>query len=135
MRRRETLAALLALCAGAPLGLRAQARVRQIGFLGPLSAAEAAALKEVFLQGMREQGYTTGKDFVLVERYADRQYERLAGMAAELVQLKVDLSFASTLQAVGAAQKATSSIPIVFVAVSDPVKLGFADSVPRPGRC
>ena len=134
MKRRDALAALLALSAASPLRGRAQAKVWRIGLLSALSGPKSEPYKEVFLQGMREVGYAGGKDFVLVERYADGMNDRLPGLAAELVQAKVDLIFTSTLQAVSAAQQATASIPIVFVAVSDPVKLGFADSLARPGR-
>ena len=134
MRRRDALVGLLALAAASPLRARAQAKVRRIGLLSALSGPKSELYKDAFLQGMREAGYASGKDFVLVERYADGMNDRLPGLAAELVQAKVDLIFTSTLQAVSAAQQATASIPIVFVAVSDPVKLGFADSLARPGR-
>jgi putative ABC transport system substrate-binding protein len=122
--------ALLAL----PTAASAQAKVWRIAFLSPLSAAEGEPLKGEFLRGLLELGYGSGKDFVLVERYAGGKTDRLAGLAAELVQLNVDLIFTTTVQAVSAAQQATAGIPIVFVAVSDPVKAGFADSVARPGR-
>ncbi|MGH9576118.1 MAG: ABC transporter substrate-binding protein, partial [Terriglobales bacterium] len=108
-------------------------RVWRVGFLSALSHQQTEPFKESFLRGMVELGAARGKDFVLVERYADKE-EQLGGLAAELVQLKVDLIFTSTVQAVSAAQRATASIPIVFVAVSDPVKAGFADNVARPGR-
>ncbi|MEO8145543.1 MAG: ABC transporter substrate-binding protein [Betaproteobacteria bacterium] len=109
-------------------------KVRQIGILGPLSAREGEAFMAVFVKGMHELGHERGKDFVLVERYADGKNDLLPALAAELVRLKVDVIFTSTVQAVSAAQKATASIPIVFVAVADPVRMGFADSVARPGR-
>ena len=117
-----------------PGALRAQATVWRIGFLGPLSGAISQPYRDAFLQGMRELGYAAEKNFLLIERYADGKADALHGLAAELVQLKVDLIFTSTVQAVSAAHRATASIPIVFVAVSDPVKLGIADSVARPGR-
>jgi putative tryptophan/tyrosine transport system substrate-binding protein len=133
MRRRDLLIAAVAMLA-LPSPAGAQAKVWRIAFLSPLSGPEGESLKGAFLRGMLELGYASGKNFVLVERYADGKNDRLAGLAAELVQLNVDLIFAPTVQAVSAAQQATTSIPIVFVAVSDPVKSGFADTVARPAR-
>ena len=133
MDRRKFIAAIGGALA-CPGKLRAQATVWRIGLLSALSGANSQPYREAFVQGMRELGFVSEKNFLLIERYADGKADRLPGLAAELVQLKVDLIFTSTVQAVSAAQRATASIPIVFVAVSDPVKLGIADSVARPGR-
>lgn len=132
MDRRRFVAAIGGALA-APL-VWAQAKVWRIGFLSALSASEGEPYKTALLRGMLDLGYASGRDFVAIDRYADGRNERLPGLAADLVQIKVDLIFASTVQAVRAAQQATASIPIVFVAVSDPVKAGFADSVARPSR-
>jgi putative tryptophan/tyrosine transport system substrate-binding protein len=91
-------------------------------------------MRPVFLQAMREVGYVDGKDFVLVERIADGKIERLPALAAELVKLRVDLILAAPTIAAQAAQRATSTIPIVFERVADPVGAGLADSVAHPGR-
>lgn len=131
-RRRQFLIAASALLV-APLA-RAQTKVWRIGVLSALSATEAEPFRAAFQRGMLDLGYVGAKDFLTVERYAEGRSDRLPGLAADLVQIRVDLIFASTVQAVRAAQQATASIPIVFVAVSDPVKAGFADSVARPSR-
>ena len=83
---------------------------------------------------MRELGYAEGKNFTIQWRFADGIYERLPGLAAELVQSKVDVIVAGTTLSVQAAYQATIAIPIVMVAVPDPVGEGFATSLSRPGR-
>ena len=83
---------------------------------------------------MRDLGYVEGRGFTVVERFADGRNERLPALAVELVKLRVDLILASSTNAVRAAQAATSTIPIVFESVADPVVAGFANSVNRPGR-
>jgi putative tryptophan/tyrosine transport system substrate-binding protein len=79
-------------------------------------------------------GYVKGKDFVIVVRAADGKWDRFAAFAKEMVDRKVDLILAESSNAVSAAQRATATIPIVFVGVSDPVADGFADSLSQPGR-
>jgi ABC-type uncharacterized transport system, periplasmic component len=83
---------------------------------------------------MLDLHYVNGKHFLMVERLANGKNERLPGLAEELVNLKVDLILASTTNAAAAARDATSSIPIVFFDVSDPVRAGFVESLGRPGR-
>ena len=82
---------------------------------------------------MRELGYVEGKNLVIEWRFADGQYERLPGLAAELVQLKVDVIVAGGPPAIIAAQKATTTIPIVMVTSIDPVDAGFVKSLAHPG--
>jgi putative ABC transport system substrate-binding protein len=86
-----------------------------------------------FLQGMRELGYVEGKDFVVEWRFAEGQYDRLSGYARELVRLEVDVIVAFNTRAAIEAQRATSTIPIVFAAISDPVGSGLVASLGRPG--
>ncbi|MGQ0524833.1 MAG: ABC transporter substrate-binding protein [Betaproteobacteria bacterium] len=86
-----------------------------------------------FLRGMRELGYVEGKNIALEWRFADGKVERLPALAAELVQLKVDVIVTFGTQAVSAARKATATIPIVAAAFGDPVANGFAASLSRPG--
>jgi len=124
---------------GVPLALlaahaNAQPAPKVIGVLSPYAGADVQATLAVFRQAMRDLGYGEGRSFTLVERFADGRYDRLASLAAELVKLRVDLILASTTNAVKAAQAATSTIPIVFESVADPVLAGFADSVNRPGH-
>ncbi|MDQ6640600.1 MAG: ABC transporter substrate-binding protein [Pseudomonadota bacterium] len=113
---------------------RAQPSPKVIGFLSPYSSPDAEATLSVFRQAMRDLGYVEGKNFVLAVRSANGKNERLLALAAELVQLRVDLILASTTNAVKAAQAATSAIPIVFESVADPVTAGFAESISHPGH-
>src|SRR5262249_29477832 len=86
-----------------------------------------------FLEGMRELGYTEGRDFDLVFRFADGHNDRLPRLAAELVQLNPDIFFAgATAQAV-VVKKITTTIPIVVAALADPVGLGLITSEAHPG--
>ena len=82
---------------------------------------------------MRDLGYVEGKNLAIEWRFAEGEYERLPGMAAELVQLKVDVIMALGPPAIVAAQKATTTIPIVVVTSVDPVGAGFVKSLARPG--
>ena len=83
---------------------------------------------------MRQLGYVKGTHYVTVERMAEGHNERLRSLAEELVRLKVDVILAAPTNAVAEAQRATSSIPIVFGFVSDPVGSGFATTLAHPGR-
>ena len=111
-----------------------QERPRIIGSLSPYSRAEIEPGREIFDRAMLDLGYVKGKHFLVIERMAEGSNERLHGLAEELVKLGADLIVASTTNAAAAARDATSSIPIVFFDVSDPVKAGFVESLGRPGR-
>ena len=82
---------------------------------------------------MRELGYVEGKNFMIESRFADGKYERLPALAAELVQLRVDVIVAFGTPPIQAAQRATTTIPIVMVASGDPVASGFVASLSHPG--
>ena len=86
-----------------------------------------------FRQGMRELGYVEGKNLVIEWRSAEGRAERLPELAAELVRLKVDILVTAAQGASLAAQKATATIPIVVMLVADPVGVGLAKSLARPG--
>ncbi|MBA3506101.1 MAG: ABC transporter substrate-binding protein [Betaproteobacteria bacterium] len=131
--RRNLLLALGAGALTAPLASFAQnqPKVWQIGFLVADSAS--TRLYDSFRQGMRDLGYVEGKTCVIRWRSADGKYERLPGLAEELVRLKVDVIVAGTTLSVQAAKKATTSVPIVMVAIPDPIGEGFAASLSRPG--
>jgi putative tryptophan/tyrosine transport system substrate-binding protein len=86
-----------------------------------------------FLQGLRELGYVEGRNLVIEYRYADWKPERFSTLAAELVTLKVDVIVAPNTRTAIAARQATSTLPIVFVSVSDPVGSGLVASLARPG--
>ena len=85
-------------------------------------------------QGLREHGYTEGRDYVLEGRYADDDAARLPALAAELVRAGVDVIISPGTQMTLAAQKATSTIPIVVLLDADPVANGIAVSLARPGK-
>ena len=110
-------------------------KVWRIGFLIP--RARPVSIDADFLggfpQGMRELGYVEGRNLLIEWRFAGGDPARLPGLAAELVQLKVDLILAVGAQAIGAAQKATSTIPIVMGIAGDPVSDGFVKTLGRPG--
>lgn len=131
--RREVLLALGAGALTAPLGSLAQdqPKVWQIGFLAADSAS--TRLYDSFRQGMRERGYVEGKTCDIHPRFAEGRYERLPGLAAELVRSKVDVIVAGTPLSAQAAKKATTSVPIVMVDIPDPIGEGFATSLSRPG--
>jgi ABC-type uncharacterized transport system, periplasmic component len=120
------------------IGMRRRAlgedRPKVIGVLNPYSSTEDKPFREIFSRSMLDLGYVNGKHFVVVERLGDGQNDRLRGLAEELVKLRVDVIVASTTNAAAAARDATSSIPIVFLDVSDPVRAGFVESLGRPGR-
>ena len=132
--RRKFLVALSASALAAPLACFAQPRstVARIGLLEANSAS--IKLREALIAGLRELGYVEGKSIIIEDRGAEGKYERLPGLAAELVQMKVDVIVASTPSAVHAAQQATTTIPIVTVRIGDPVGAGFVTSLARPGR-
>src|SRR5262249_56099283 len=84
-------------------------------------------------QGLNQEGYGGGQNLVIEYRAADGRFDRLAGLASELAQLKVDLIVATATPAGRAAQQATSTIPIVVTAMGDPVQDGLVASLAHPG--
>jgi putative ABC transport system substrate-binding protein len=118
----------------APLAAEAQqaTKVARIGYLSPNLAA-SPHLREAFLQGLRDLGYVEGRNVVIEIRSAEGKFERLPALAAELVALKVDVILATGTPASLAAEHATRTLPIVFVAAADPVTSGFVTSLARPG--
>ena len=110
---------------------QSQRRVWRIGFLAADSSS--TRINAGFREGMRELGLVEGRDFSVHWRFADGRYERLPALAAELVRLNVDVIVAATTLSVQAARLATKTIPIVMVAVPDPIGEGFAAGLSRPG--
>jgi putative ABC transport system substrate-binding protein len=134
--RRQLLLALGALALGAaPHSARAQPapRVARIGFLSFLSAPLITPVgSDPFRAGLRDLGYVEGRNIQIEFRYADGDNDRLAGLVAELVALNVDV-IVSYATGVGAARRATATIPIVMANGGDPVAAGFAASLAHPG--
>jgi putative ABC transport system substrate-binding protein len=90
-------------------------------------------LYEGFLQGMRQLGYLEGKDFVVEWRFAEGEYQRFPGLAAELVRLNVEVIVLGAMAAVRPTQRITNTIPIVMGNSIDPVGNGLVASLARPG--
>ena len=107
----------------------------RIGFLGVRSRPTVweADYYGAFLKGLRDLGYAEGKNFVMEWRFADGDAGRLPGLAAELVNSKVDVIVTGGTRAIRAAKQATTAIPIVMANSSDPVGAGFVASLERPG--
>jgi len=107
--------------------------IYRIGFLGP--GAERIYTDSLLRlrTGLRERGYAEGKQIVFEYRFADDRYERLPGLAAELVRVKVDLIVVHSTPGTRAAKRATGTIPIVMVNVADPVGTGLIASLAHPG--
>lgn len=136
MRRREFIKVIAGSAAAAwPFAGRAQqpTKVPRIGFLGNSTAALEADLVKPFRDGLRELGYEEGRDIVIEYRWAEGNYERFPTLIAELIALKVDVFVTAGTPAAVAIRKATTSIPLVMVAVGDPVGTGLVASFARPG--
>jgi putative ABC transport system substrate-binding protein len=108
-------------------------KIPRIGYLSPNSPSTNPARYEAFRQGLRELGYVEGKNVFIESRYAEGKLDRLPGLAAELVRLKVDVIVTSSPSPTRAAREATVTTPIVFAQDGDPVASGFVASLARPG--
>jgi putative ABC transport system substrate-binding protein len=122
----------------APLIAEAQpsANLPRIGILltgAPPPAPDHSMSLGAFRQGLRDLGYVEGQNIILEFRYAEGRFERLPGLTAELVHLKVDILVAGGSQPVQVLKQSTSTIPIVGVALADPVGTGFSTSFARSG--
>src|SRR5713101_3641649 len=133
MDRRTFLRTLAGGLLGAPLAAEAQpaGKIWKIGFLG--GSRSNVGFTEAFEQGLRELGYVDGQNIAIEYRFAEGKDERLPLLAAELVDLKVDVLVAPLTQGTLAAKHATKTIPIVMVNVAGPVESGFVGSLARPG--
>jgi len=135
LKRREFITLLggaAASSASWPLAARAQQASSPVVAL--LSSGRLPeSLIGIFRQGLAEQGYVEGRNVVIDYRHGDNQYERLAGLAAEFARRQVAVIAALNSPPALAARAATTTIPIVFMIPDDPVKLGLAISLSRPG--
>jgi ABC-type uncharacterized transport system substrate-binding protein len=131
MNRRE-LVLLLGGVLSAPCALGAEQKAMPVvGFLG--AGSPNAPLLAAFRQGLSETGYVEGQNVAIEYHWAEGSYDRLPALAADLVGRKVDLMVAAAIPAARAAKNATTTIPIVFTAVSDPVGDGLVAGLARPG--
>ena len=137
MDRRTFIGRMVAGLLAAPLAGKAQqtAKVARLGYLstGSLQSSEVRASLDAFRQGLRDLGYAEGRNILIEYRGADGKIERLQTLANELVGLKPDLIVAAATPSVRAAQQATTTIPVVGVAMGDPVRDGLVASLARPG--
>ena len=129
MKRREFIAGTAALLVS-PRRSWAQGTPRRVGTLGNF---QNLPILKVFDESLRGHGWIEGKNLIIEYRYFEGHAERMPTLAAELVALEPDLLIATNTQTAVALKLATASIPIVFVAVADPVRLGLVQSLSRPG--
>ena len=106
----------------------------RIGYLSVLSPSSDSTRIEALRQGLRELGYVEGQSFAIEPRYAEGKLNRLSELARELVRLNVDVIVVGGSTATGATKSVTKVIPVVMAHGSDPVELGFVESLARPGR-
>jgi putative ABC transport system substrate-binding protein len=131
MKRREFIAATTAALLVSPRVLRAQGTPRRIACFG-IFLENAPNILDAWRSGLRERGWIEGKNLLVEYRYTQPTV-RYPALAAELTALSPDLVIAAGPQAAVALKSATATIPIIFVAVFDPVGLGLIQSLARPG--
>ena len=117
-----------------PAEAQQQAKMPRIGYVsGTGSTFNPGPYVEALRQGLRDLGYTEGKDFVIEFRGAEGKLEPIPSIVGELIQLKVDVLVLPTISALRAAKQSTNTIPVVMVTQGDPVALGLIDSLAHPG--
>ena len=138
--RQKNITALIFLCMLFATGVTAEAqqpgRTRIIGYVSNRVKPTANSPdlgQEAFRRGLRDVGYTEGKNILIEYRYAEGKDDRLPILVAELIQLKVDVIVSATIRGIRAAKQATKTIPIIMVTTADPVATGLVDSLARPG--
>jgi ABC-type uncharacterized transport system substrate-binding protein len=134
--KRRSFITLLGGAAAWPLAARAQqpvGKVARVGFMGNSTAVLEANLVGPFRDGLRELGYQEGRNILIEYRWAEGNYERFPALVAELLALPVDVVVTAGTPATLAVKKATSTVPLVMIAVGDPVGIGIVSSLARPG--
>jgi putative tryptophan/tyrosine transport system substrate-binding protein len=118
---------------GVPVEAQQPKKISRVGYLAAVSAAADAPRLEAFRQGLLDLGYIEGQNMIIEYRHESGGFERLPELAAELVGQKPDVLVAVTTNAAQAAKKATTTIPIVFMGVTDPITAGLVESLAQPG--
>ena len=109
-------------------------KVPRIGIVsGTGNPNELGSSINIFRQALQDLGYSEGKNILFVYRYTEGDRDRIPGIIAELMNLKVDILFSTQAIVVRAAKQATKTIPIVMAITPDPVAAGLVDSLARPG--
>ena len=133
-RRRWVIALAASVLLTAPLAtLALQPKMRRVGFLGNSTATLEANLVGPFREGLREHGYIEGENLVIEYRWAEGKYERFPALIAELLAAKAEVIVTAGTPATLAVKKATQTVPLVMIAVGDPVGTGIVPSLSRPG--
>ena len=134
MRRRDFIAGIACSAPASvwPLTARAQQALPVIGFLNSGSAAEWAHLVAAFKEGLSEAGYVEGRNAAIEFRWAQGENDRLPGLATDLVRREVAVIAAFGPPAALVAKASTATIPIVFIAGTDPIDLGLVTNFRRP---
>ena len=130
--RRELISALGGAVVAWPLTASAQQRIPVVGFLGGGSPAAWSDFVAAFRQGLQETSFVEGQNVAIEYRFAEDHYDRLAALAADLVEHHVAV-IAADPRGVYAAHGVTKTVPIVFMTGSDPVRNGLVASLNRPG--
>src|SRR2546421_1278620 len=138
IRRREFVALLGVAAAMLPSPVTAAwspSTVRRVGVLMPLAKSDPIAQRVlgVFIQGLQKLGWPEDKNFAIELRYSEGKPERLPALAVELVQTNIDVLVVWAAQAVDAARKATTTIPVVITGVGDALGAGYIASLAHPG--
>jgi len=135
MNRRRFLRTVSATLLTVPLAAEAQttAKAYRIGFILTATENETSYLFKALDEGLRELGYVDGRNVVFERRFAEGMQERLPALAAELVQLKVDVLVTGSNPVIAAVKQVTETIPVVMAVSRDPVGAGFIANLARPG--
>jgi ABC-type uncharacterized transport system substrate-binding protein len=127
--------AILLLLLAVPLAAGAQqtGKVYRVGCILAAAPNEVGHLIKALDEGLRELGYVEGRNVVFERRFAEGRHERLPALAAELIQLKVDVLVTGSNPMIAAVKQVTATVPVVMAVSRDPVGAGFITSLARPG--